>query len=120
MAIEEIGRCAARRRRRRRALWYRLRRLRRGLFAVQRCQLDREHREGTRSRRRLGEEEPVNNFGTQNADCGMYLGGFRTIFRRQQRGALHYESLPSAKSAVLLAKSLELRLCFRFHFSSHE
>ena len=42
-------------------LWDRLRRFRRGLFALQRGQLDREHREGTRSRRRLGEEESVSN-----------------------------------------------------------
>src|SRR5439155_14792373 len=59
MAIEETGRRAARRRWRRRAVWYRLRRFWRRLFTLQRGQLDREHRESARSRRRLGKEKSV-------------------------------------------------------------
>ena len=59
MAIAETGRRAARGRRRRRAFRDFFRRLRRGLCALQRGELDREHRESARSRRHLGEEEFV-------------------------------------------------------------
>src|SRR4029453_4344011 len=64
MAVEKTGRRAPRPCRSRCAVWNRVRRFRRRLFALQRGQLDREHREGTRSRRRLGEEESVNKTGS--------------------------------------------------------
>ena len=59
MAIEEIGRRAARRCRRRCVIRNRFRRFWRRLFAFQRREFNREHRESARSRRHLGEEKSI-------------------------------------------------------------
>ena len=63
---KKLADALARRRRRRCFVRHRVRRIRRRLFAVQRCQLNREHRESTRSRQRLGEEESLRKSGNRN------------------------------------------------------
>ena len=67
MAIEKAGRRAPRGRRRRCIVRHRVRRLRRRLSSLQRGELDREHRESTRSHRRLDEEESLRNSGKQES-----------------------------------------------------